>query len=91
MLSLWPCTEILDAVHESNPVNVPLEECWDPGNMHNFQSPWRSSGTQSNHIYWLPHVSDWVDSLISPSGLLLIVSHLLPVPVSLLGVGLENR
>jgi hypothetical protein len=25
--------------------------------------------THSNHIYQLLHVSDWVDSLIAPSGL----------------------
>jgi hypothetical protein len=31
-------------------------------------------------IDWL-HVFDWLDSLIGPSGLLLVVSHLLAVPV----------
>ncbi len=32
-------------------------------------------------------VSDWVDGLIGPSGLLLVVSHLRAVPVSLLWWG----
>jgi len=30
--------EILDAVHESNPVN-PLEHSWEPENMHSFPDP----------------------------------------------------
>jgi hypothetical protein len=37
-----------------------------------------------------PHVSDWVDSLIGPSGLLLLVSHPFAVSVSVLLVGLEK-
>jgi hypothetical protein len=46
----------------------------------------------SNCIYWLLHVSDWLDSSIGPSGLLLVVvSHLLAVPVSVLCVGLEKN
>jgi len=49
--------------------------------------------TQSNRVYWLLFpVSDWVDSLIGPSGLLLVVSpHLLAVPISVLWVGLEKK
>ncbi len=35
-------------------------------------------------------VSDWLDSLTGPSGLLLVVYHLLAVPVSVLWVGLEK-
>jgi hypothetical protein len=35
----------------------------------------------SLRIYWLFHVSDWVDGLIGPTGLLLVVSHLFAVPV----------
>jgi hypothetical protein len=37
-----------------------------------------------------PCFFDWLDSLIGPSGLLLVVSHLLPVPV-FLWVGLEKK
>jgi hypothetical protein len=36
-------------------------------------------------------VSDWLDSLIGPSGLLLVVSHVYAVPVSVLWVGLEKK
>jgi hypothetical protein len=58
LIRMWPpALEILDEVHQSNPVN-PLEDCWDPENT-----------TESNCI------SDWRDSLIGPSGLLLLVSH----------------
>jgi hypothetical protein len=35
-------------------------------------------------------VSDWLDSLTGPSGLLLVVYHLLAVPVSVLWAGLEK-
>ncbi len=34
--------------------------------------------TQSNRICWQSPVSDWLDSLIGPSGLLLVVSDKLP-------------
>jgi hypothetical protein len=50
--------------------------------------PW-SNRTHSNRICWLVPVSDWVDSLIGPSGLLLVVFHLLGLPV--LWVGLEKK
>jgi hypothetical protein len=36
--------EILDVVHQSNPVN-PLEECWDPGKVYSFSELWRSLRT----------------------------------------------
>jgi len=36
-------------------------------------------------------VADWLDSLIRPSGLLLVVSHVYAVPVSVLWVGLEKK
>jgi hypothetical protein len=39
----------------------------------------------------LPASSDWVDSLIGPSGLLLVISHVLAVPISVLWVGLEKK
>ncbi len=39
--------EILDEVHQSNPVN-PLEDCWEsPDKMHSFQSP-RGALQESN-------------------------------------------
>ncbi len=44
--------------------------------------------TESNHIQGLLLVSDWLDSLNGPSGLELVFSHLLAVPV--LWVGLKN-
>jgi hypothetical protein len=45
----------------------------------------------SDCIYWLLPISDWLDSLIGPSGLLLVVSHLLAVSVSVLWVGVGNK
>jgi hypothetical protein len=43
-------------------------------------------------MYWLLPVSNWLDSLIGPSGLLLVVvSHQLAVPVSVLWVELEKK
>ncbi len=41
--------------------------------------------SQIAFTYSLLPVSDWVDGLIDPSGLLLVVSHLLTVPVLLAG------
>ncbi len=38
----------------------------------------------------LTPVVDWVDSLIVPGGLLLVVSHLFAAAVCVLCVGLEN-
>jgi hypothetical protein len=35
-------------------------------------------------------VSDWLDSLIGPGGLLLVVYHLFAVPILVLWVGLEK-
>jgi hypothetical protein len=49
-----------------------------------LEEPW---DRQSNRIYWLLPVSDWIDSLIGPGGLLLIVSHLLTVRVSFICMG----
>jgi hypothetical protein len=82
-------------VHQSNPVN-PLEDLWDLENMHRFQSsePWNSlkmKSVRSRIDPLLLHVSDWVDSLIAPSGLLLVVSNLLAVPVSVLWVRLGKK
>jgi hypothetical protein len=44
-------------------------------------------------VYLLLPVSDWLDSLIGPSGLLLVVvvPHQLAVPVSVLWVELEKK
>jgi hypothetical protein len=56
--------------------------------MHHFWSPsklWNSLiiNTVESYLFidLLLRVSDWVDGLIGPTGLLLLVSHLLVVPV----------
>jgi len=68
------------------------------------REPWSSPGNNSSNrqpvkfvsrIYWLLlPISDWLDGLIGPSELLLLVSHLravpVPVSVSVLCVGLEK-
>jgi len=64
-----------------NPVN-PLEDCWDPEKVHSFPEPWNSL-INTVKLYLLT-------ALVGPSGLLLVVSHLLAVPVSVLWVGLEK-
>jgi hypothetical protein len=82
-------------VQEANPVN-PLEYFYNPGKMHSLQN---SSGTaleESNKytqivIINCPRVSDRLDSLIGPGGLLLVVSHIFAIPVfSSIMVGLEK-
>jgi hypothetical protein len=52
-----------------------------------------SKHTHHRTICSLLRVSNWVDSLICPTGLLLVVSptYLLAVPVSVLWVGLEKK
>jgi hypothetical protein len=52
-----------------------------------FESPWGGLEQSNNCIYWLFLVCDWVDSLIGPSGLLLVVFHLLIVPLTLSFMG----
>jgi hypothetical protein len=57
----------------------------------------RSLGTNSlintlkSHLLASLSVSDWVDSLIGPGGLRLVVSHLFAVPVVPLSVRLEKK
>jgi hypothetical protein len=40
--------EILDEVHQWNLV-IPLEECWEPENMHTFQSPGEALEQSTKH------------------------------------------
>jgi hypothetical protein len=81
----------LDEVHESNEVNLLLEDCWDPEKLHTFQSSGgvleQSNKHNPNVFIDCSLVSDWLDSLIDLSGLLLVVSHLLAIPVSVVIVG----
>jgi len=47
-----PTLEIFDELHESNSVN-PLEDSWDPENMHRVQSPGgEQSDKHSQSIDW---------------------------------------
>jgi hypothetical protein len=85
--------EILDEVHEPSSVN-PLEDYYDPEKLHSFQSPGRDleQFNKRSQIIFIDHSLFLfsLDSLIGPSGLLLVVSHLLPVLVSVLWVGFEK-
>jgi hypothetical protein len=58
---------------------------------------WLSKMILAQHfLHGLPRHSlitpaiDWLDSLIGPAGLLLVVSHLFAIPVLVLWVGLEK-
>jgi len=81
----------LDEFQESNPMD-PVEDYSHPEKIHNFQSP-EEDLEQSNRysqivsISLLP-LSDWLDSLIGPGGLLLAVFFPFAVPISVLWVGL---
>jgi hypothetical protein len=85
--------EILDEVQELKPAD-PLEDYYHPENLHSFQSP-EGALEQSNRysqivsIWFLP-VSDWLDSLIGPDGLLLEASFPFAVPILVLWVRLEK-
>jgi hypothetical protein len=80
----------LDEVQDSNPEN-PLEEFWDPENIIQLSEPWNSLTNRVRSYFLTLPISNWVDSLIGPSGLLLVVSHLLAVPsVSFRGVVPKN-
>jgi hypothetical protein len=73
-----------------NAVN-PLEHFKDTEKSPNLSEPWkRKINTVKSYLLTAPCFFDWVDSLIGPSGLLLVVSHLSAIPVSVLWVGLEK-
>jgi hypothetical protein len=61
-------------------------------NMYIFSEPWKKPHKQSQipFTYSLLPVSDWLDSLIGPSELLLVVSQLLTVQVLVAG-GVGNQ
>jgi hypothetical protein len=91
MFSMWPW-ESLDEVAESNPVNA-LERLLGPWNRYaKLSERWNNSqiNTVKSSLLIAPCFFDWWDSLIAPSGLLLLVSHLLADPVSILWVELEK-
>ncbi len=86
--------KILNKVQEACPVN-PLEYSYNPGKMHSFQGP--GTALQESNKYTqivvlinCPRVSDWVDGLIGPSELLLVVSHLFAVPILVEWWGFEE-
>ncbi len=72
----------------SSPMNPLGDDCWHPEKLLSFQGSRRGAMEWCNKQCGIVcidfPVSDWVDSLISPSGLLLVVpvSHQLAVPVS---------
>jgi hypothetical protein len=93
---MWPCTgwkswmwfiNLIQGIHWKTAGT--LEKCTA------FQSSGgaleQSNKHQSNRIYWRLPVSHWLDSLIGPTGLLLVISHLLAVPILVLWVGLEKK
>jgi hypothetical protein len=57
-----------------------------------LEEPWnRLIKTVKSYLLTGPCFSDGLDSLIGPSGLLLVVCHLFAVPVSVSWVGLEKK
>ncbi len=92
--SVWDSAlDILDEVHEPTSVN-PLEDYCDPESLQSFQSPGRDleQFNTRGQVIFIDHSLFLfsLDRLISPSGLLLVVSHLLAVPVSVLWVGFQK-
>jgi hypothetical protein len=57
-----------------------MEDCRDPETnaqlSRALEEPWKNLSTQSNCIYWLLPCSNWLDSLIGPSGWWLLVVSL---------------
>jgi hypothetical protein len=69
--------KIFDEVHHSNAVNPLVKLLWawmkKRTSFRALEEPWKSL-----ILYWLIPVSDWLHSLIGPSGLLLLVGSLPP-------------
>jgi len=85
MLSMWPLLHGKTWMRSSVKLvtTPPLQQdYWEAGtkNAQLFSRALKGSNkqTQSNRICWQSPVSDWLDSLIGPSGLLLVVSDKLP-------------
>jgi len=87
-LSMWPCTGNLGwgSLVKSSKSTGRFARALEKTTA--FRAREHYNKTESNHVQGLLLVSDWLDSLIRPSGLELVVSHLLAVPV--LWVGLKN-
>jgi hypothetical protein len=72
----------------------PVDDCCDPEKKLLFRAleePWNSLINRvKSSLLVTPYLSDWLDSLISPIGLQLIVSQLFAVPVSVVWVGLDE-
>jgi hypothetical protein len=83
-----PTLEILVEVQQPNPVDSQEDGC-DPEKIHNFRSPLVNT-RQIIFIDYSLCVFDWLNSLIGPDGLLIVVSHLFGVSVSVSWVGLEK-
>ncbi len=93
-LSTGPSMEILDKVLRFKSIGRLMLLPWKSKQLSESSegAPWNSpiNKTQPNRTYWLVHVSEWLDCLIGPGGLLLVVSHVFAVPISVLWVGLEK-
>jgi hypothetical protein len=71
VLSMWPCTGNVgwsSSLKSSESTGRLLK----PWNILQISEPRNGLITQSNRIYWRFPFSDWLDSLIGPSGLLLV-------------------
>jgi hypothetical protein len=73
----------------------PLEYFYDLEKMHNFLNLKGALEELINilklYLLTLTLFFDWLDSLIGPNGLLLIVSHLFAILLSVLWMGLEKN
>jgi hypothetical protein len=69
LLSMWPCTKKLDE-EKAQPASLAQQNGFSPALLKDVRSRYKA-------LQSLTPVVDWLDNLISPCGLLLVVSHLL--------------
>jgi len=92
-----PDLQLLDEIHRVQIQCIHWRNILGPRKnyMHSFHSPGgaleQSNKHKSNHIYWQLPVCDFLDNLIAPGGLLLLVSHLFAVPSFNLSAGWKHK
>jgi hypothetical protein len=75
---MWPCPGNLGRGIAVKPREFTGRLLWPWQNEHlsvTLRSVKTVKETQWNHIHWLLPLSDWLDTLIGPGGLLLVVFH----------------
>ncbi len=83
--------QILDELHQFNLVDIQWKIAMSLGKCTAcFQRALEETWNSHIRIYWVLHVSDWVDSLIGPGGLLLVVCCWIAVLRAFHRLGLEK-